>query len=79
MGGCNKVEKSNIIEFKYVPARVHTIEEMFGAIKQLDNVDDIVVLINDDSGIWIMTVDGSTSERINWMIDRAKLLLHKAD
>jgi hypothetical protein len=68
----------SVVKFK-VPDRVHTKKELFGAIDNLENVENIVVLINDDTGVWMMTVNGTTAERMNWMLDRAKLLLHKAD
>lgn len=62
-----------------IPNRVHTIDELVGTIKQIDNLESIVVLIEDKDSVWSMTIDGTTAERMNWMLDRAKLLLHKAD
>lgn len=68
-----------VVKFK-IPDRVYTKEELFGAINNLESFENIVVLINDnEAGVWMMTVNGTTAERMNWMLDRAKLLLHKAD
>lgn len=66
---------ANIHKFK-IPDKVHSIEEMFGAIKQI-NFINIVAIIEDDEGVWLMVIDGTTAERINWMLDRSKVLLHK--
>lgn len=67
-----------VVNLGRTPARVHTLEELLGAVAQL-NVQNIVVLIEDDGGVWSMTIDGTTSERMNWMLDRAKFLLHRID
>lgn len=68
--------KMSVVKFK-MPDRVHNLDELFGAVKQLENIDNIVVLIEDSDGVWSMTIDGTTYERMNWMLDRAKFLLHK--
>lgn len=58
------------------PDRVHTLDEICGVIKQVP-IENIVVLIEDDDGLWTMVLDGTTAERVNWMLDRAKVLLHR--
>lgn len=67
---------SNVVNIGFIPERVHSIDEMLGMIKQLPNVLNIVCIIEDEDGVTTMTVDGTTAERMNWMLDRAKLLLH---
>lgn len=61
-----------------MPDRVHTKNELLGALANAD-FENIVVLIEDGDGITAMTIDGTTAERMNWMLDRAKFLLHRAD
>ena len=65
-----------IIKFR-MPDRLHSKEEMFGAINNLENIENIMCLIEDEDGVLIITIDGITAERMNWMLDRAKILLHK--
>lgn len=60
-----------------VPDRVHSIEDLLSIVLKLENVEDVVVLINDAEGVWSMSVDGTSNERINWMLDRVKALLHE--
>jgi hypothetical protein len=60
-----------------VPDRVHTVDELCGVIRQMHAVETIVVLIQDHDGVWSMSLDGTTAERMNWILDRAKLLLHR--
>lgn len=67
------------INLARVPEKVHTTEELCGVIRQVSGMESIVVLIEDGDGLWSMTLDGTTAERMNWMLDRAKLLLHRAD
>ena len=62
-----------------VPKRVHSREELLGTIAKLEGVENLVALIEDEAGVWLMVVDGTTSERINWLLDRGKLLLHSGD
>jgi hypothetical protein len=66
------------VKFARIPDRVHTKEELFGILAQID-FENIVVLIEDHSDMWSMALDGTTAERMNWMLDRAKFLLHRAD
>lgn len=62
-----------------LPERVHTVEEMAGLISKLESVNHIIVVVEDAVGIITMALDGTTAERMNWMLDRAKFLLHRAD
>ena len=59
-----------------VPTKCKTLEMLLGTIEKLDNLKNIVTLIEDDEGVWLMTIDGTTLERMNWMLDRAKLIIH---
>lgn len=68
---------TNVVKFK-TPNKVYTIDEMFGAVKLLD-FENVVVIVNDADGVEMMTLEGTTAERVNWLLDRAKLLLHKAN
>lgn len=68
----------SVIKFARTPDRVHTKEELIGVISQTD-FQNIVVLIEDNEGcIETMTISGTTAERMNWMLDRAKVLLHRS-
>lgn len=62
-----------------VPDRVHSLEELFGAVAQMDGVESVVVVVHDADGCTTLTIDGTTAERMNWMLDRAKHLLHRSD
>ena len=57
-----------------VPDRVHTKEELIGVISRVD-FQNIVVLVEDTDGFYSMTIHGTTAERMNWMLDRAKFLV----
>lgn len=35
-----------------------------------------MVIVEDAEGVWMMQEVGATLERINWMLDRAKFMLH---
>lgn len=72
-------EPVDIVRLARVPERVHSIEEMFGVVEKLEEMQHIVVLVDDGEGVISMTIDGTTAERINWMLDRAKLMLHGVD
>jgi hypothetical protein len=61
-----------------VPQKVHSLEEMFGVISRLEGVSDVVAIVRDEDGVWAMVIDGTTAERMNWMLDRVKLLLQGA-
>lgn len=68
----------SVVKLARVPHRVHTMDELLGLVAQLP-IRNIVIMIEDDEGVMSLTLDGTTSERMNWMLDRAKFLLHKAD
>ena len=59
-----------------VPVKCHSKDMIFGTIKQLDNIQNLVVLLEDEEGVCLMIEDGTTLERINWMLDRAKIIVH---
>ena len=59
-----------------VPVRCQSKDMIFGTIKQLDNIQNLVVLLEDEEGVWLMIEHGTTLERINWMLDRAKSIIH---
>ena len=69
---------NNVVKLARLPDRVHTKDELLGAVAQID-FQNIVVIIEDAESLVTMTLDGTTSERMNWMLDRAKFLLHRAD
>lgn len=60
-----------------VPQRMPTREMLIGTLQKLENVQNILVIIEDDEGTWIMQEGNVTLERMNWMIDRAKRILHE--
>jgi hypothetical protein len=62
-----------------VPQKVHSIDELCGVIRQMPVLNIVVVIETEDQEVLSMTVNGTTAERMNWMLDRAKLLLHRAD
>ncbi len=69
---------NNVVKLARLPDRVHAKDELLGALAQID-FQNIVVIIEDAEGIVTMTLDGTTAERMNWMLDRAKLRLHRAN
>jgi small nuclear ribonucleoprotein (snRNP)-like protein len=71
-------EALSAVRLLRVPVKMASREMLVGTLNKLDDVENIVVIVNDAEGCWLMTEDGTTSERMNWMLDRAKLLLHKA-
>lgn len=62
-----------------VPDKVYSLDELLGAIRQFTGVEHIMVIVEDVDGVTTLTIDGTTAERMNWMLDRAKFLLHRAD
>ncbi len=64
------------IKLLRVPLKLKSRDMLIGTISKLEQVEDILVIVNDDEGIWILTEDGSSHERLNWMLDRAKMLIH---
>lgn len=77
--GCEWPPQKPTPKLARVPEKVHSVDELCGVIAQVAGIENVVVLIEDGDGLWSMTLDGTTAERMNWMLDRAKLLLHKAD
>ena len=65
------------IKLGRVPDKVRTLDELLGAIRQFVGIEHVVVIVEDADGITSMTIDGTTRERMNWMLDRAKFLLHR--
>jgi hypothetical protein len=59
-----------------VPQRMPTREMLIGTLSKLQDVQHIVVLVEDDAGVWMMHECDLTLERINWMLDRGKVLIH---
>lgn len=69
----------SVVKLNRVPDKVHTVDELLGATRQME-IQTVLVIVEDLNGdITTLTLDGATTERINWMLDRAKLLLHRAD
>jgi hypothetical protein len=66
----------SVVKLGRVPDKVRSIDELFGAVRQMSGVQHVVVIVEDEEGTTTMTVDGTTAERMNWMLDRAKYLLH---
>ena len=60
-----------------VPQRMPTREMLIGTLQQLEGVQNILVVVEDDEGCWIMHEKDITLERLNWMVDRAKRMIHK--
>jgi hypothetical protein len=56
-----------------------TREMLVGTLEKLEGVENLVVLVEDAEGVWIMHEGSTALERINWMLDRAKLMIHRAD
>jgi hypothetical protein len=59
-----------------VPQRMPTREMLIGTLQKLEGVKTLLVIVEDEEGIWIMHERDTTLERLNWMVDRAKRLLH---
>ena len=60
-----------------VPKRMPMREMLIGTLAKLENVENILVIIEDDEGIWIMQDNHTTFECMNWMLDRAKRMVHE--
>lgn len=60
-----------------VPIRCNTKEMLLGTLAKLENVNHILAIVEDDEGVWMMIVDGTPLERINWMLDRIKHMIHE--
>ena len=59
-----------------VPQKCMTREMLIGTISKMENIKNILVLVEDDTGVWIMSESETTLERMNWMLDRAKYQIH---
>ena len=59
-----------------VPQRLPTRAMLIGTLQKLENVQNILVIVEDDEGCWILQEADNTLERMNWMLDRAKRMLH---
>jgi len=59
-----------------VPQRMPTREMLIGTLQKLEGVKTLLVIVEDEEGIWIIHERDPTLERLNWMVDRAKRLLH---
>lgn len=60
-----------------VPEKVHTLEDLLGAVQQTEGFKNIVAIVEDEEGVTTWTIFGTTAERMNWLLDRAKLRLHE--
>ena len=60
-----------------VPCKLPTREMLIGTLHKLENVKNILVVVEDNEGCWMLHENDSTLERLNWMIDRAKLMIHE--
>lgn len=67
----------SVVKLARVPDKVYTLDELLGAVRQFVEVLHIVVIVEDGEGVSIMTIDGTTAERMNWVLDRAKRMLHE--
>jgi len=61
-----------------VPKRMPTREMLVGTLEKLEGIKNLLAVVEDESGIWIMHEGETTLERINWMLDRAKITIHEA-
>lgn len=63
-----------------LPERVNSIADMVGVLERVKGLENVVVIVEDQSGVWLMPVtinnDRPTAEHINWMLDRSWILLH---
>jgi hypothetical protein len=62
-----------------VPQRMPTREMLIGTLQKLENVQNIMVIVEDAEGVWMMQEADATLERLNWMLDRVKFMLHDKD
>ena len=62
-----------------VPQRMPTREMLIGTLQKLENIQNMMVIVEDDEGVWMMQEADTTLERLNWMLDRVKFMLHDKD
>ena len=67
----------SVVKLGRVPDKVRTLDELFGAVRMVQNIQNVVMIVEDDGGVTTMVVHGTTMERMNWLLDRAKRTLHK--
>ena len=60
-----------------VPKRMPTRAMLVGTLEKLEDVQNLLVVVEDEAGIWIMHEGDTTLERLNWMLDRAKITIHE--
>lgn len=60
-----------------VPVKCQSLDMIFGTVKQLEGLQHVLVIVEDQEGCWIIIQDGTTLERMNWMLDRAKFMVHE--
>ena len=61
-----------------VPVKTKTREMLMGTLEKIENVKTLLVVIEeDDEGVWLLFEDDVTLERMNWMLDRAKRMVHE--
>jgi hypothetical protein len=60
-----------------VPQRMPTRAMLIGTLEKLEGVQNLLVIVEDEEGCWIMHESDTTLERLNWMIDRAKFMVHE--
>lgn len=70
-------ENLGAVKLLRIPDRANSLAELLGTVARMEGVENVVVIVNDADGVVSMTVDGTTAERMNWMLDRAKLRLHE--
>ena len=59
-----------------VPQRIANKATLIGVLEKLENIENILVIVQDDEGCWVMHVGDTPAERLEWMVDRAKRLIH---
>jgi hypothetical protein len=59
-----------------VPKRMPTREMLVGTLQKLEGVENVLVVVEDAEGVWLMHEGDTTLESLNWMLDRAKITIH---
>ncbi len=60
-----------------VPKRMPTRAMLVGTLEKLEGVENIMVIVEDAEGVWLMHEGDTALERLNWMLDRVKLVIHE--
>jgi hypothetical protein len=50
---------------------------LVGTLEKLEGIKNVLVIVEDEEGCWIMHENDTTLERLNWMLDRAKRMIHE--